>query len=297
MRTGTCSGVALALFLAVLVLLGNVPAAFGQTGTGEQPSAEAVAKLIAQLGADDFRSRQQASEQLEKLGAPILPTLRQAAMMNKELEIKRRIELVVKRIENNLVKAEEKHWQDFDAPRRSLKDRLVKILAKTPTLSDRQVASAVYLLILGRMPTDEEVLQAQKRFAGANGRTLHALELARMLVQGKEYRADLAATNDRLLKVHEELAGDPMEVASKLHRLNSDEFQKLIGDAAAVLHKTLKADDQLTDLAFLLVLSRFAKDNESKTVVGHLQKTKDRVMATTDIFWALVNTREFLVKQ
>jgi hypothetical protein len=292
MFIGKTSGVAISL--AILALISGPAVAASQTGPAEQPSPEAVAKLIAQLGAAEFRVREQASFELEKLGGPVLPALRKAATANTELEVKRRIELVVIRIENALLKTEEKHWQDLDAPRRGIKDRLQIILAKRPALGDSQVASAVYLLTVGRSPTDEEVKKAQKQFAHTNGRTISILQLTRSLVQGKEFRTELAAANGRLVKARADVAAE-MELANMLQRLNGDEFQKLIGDVAAAVNKAVKTDEQFVDLAFLLVLSRFPKAAETTQAVAHLmKKMQNRATATEDIFWALMNTKEFL---
>jgi hypothetical protein len=96
MFTFKCSGVAISL--SILALVCDAAAAWGQTAAADEPSPETVAKLIARLGALDFRTRQQASYELEKLGSPVLPALRKAATANLELEVKRRIELVVIRI-------------------------------------------------------------------------------------------------------------------------------------------------------------------------------------------------------
>jgi hypothetical protein len=96
MLTGKCSGVAMSL--AILALMGEAAAGRGQTGPTEEPSPETVAKLIAQLGAVPFRLRQQATDELTKLGDPVLPALRKAATKS-ELEVRRRIELVVIRIQ------------------------------------------------------------------------------------------------------------------------------------------------------------------------------------------------------
>jgi hypothetical protein len=150
----------IAISLATLAFIGS--AVSGQT---EHPHPEAVAKLIAQLSAADFRSRRQATDELEKLGAPVLPALRKAVPATASLEAKRRVEDVVNRIETALLKAEEKRWEDLDAPRRGIKDRLGKILARTPDMSDQQVASAVYLLTVGRAPTDDEIARAKKNLA------------------------------------------------------------------------------------------------------------------------------------
>ena len=175
-----CKSSCVAIFVVPLALIGSVGVA--QTVPTEQPSPEAVAKLIAQLNAPRFRARQQASEELEKLGHSVLPALRKAAAANAELELRRRIELVASRIENAALKAEEDRWQDLEAPRRAIKDRLVTILGKKPALSDQQVAMVVYLLAVVRPPTDEEVKQAQKQLAATNSRTLSVLQLTRSLV-------------------------------------------------------------------------------------------------------------------
>jgi WD40 repeat protein len=66
----------------------------------EPPPPAATAKLIAQLGAANFRSRQQASDELKKFGIPVLPALRQAAKAKNELDFQRRLELLVSEIED-----------------------------------------------------------------------------------------------------------------------------------------------------------------------------------------------------
>lgn len=99
--------------LVIGIWLTSEPVARGQEEKREKPAKapapEAVAKLIAQLGAADFRSRQRASDELEKLGEQVLPALQKAAMAKPALEVKRRIELVVMHIKaasvEKLVKA------------------------------------------------------------------------------------------------------------------------------------------------------------------------------------------------
>jgi hypothetical protein len=88
-----------AISVAVLTVVCDAAGSLGQAVPTGEPAPQAVAKLIAQLRADHFRSRQQASAELEKLGDPVLPALRKAATANVELEVQRRIELVVSRIQ------------------------------------------------------------------------------------------------------------------------------------------------------------------------------------------------------
>jgi hypothetical protein len=290
MRIGTQFGAV--ILLAVLALSGAAVARPRAPLPQQQPSPETVAKLIGQLGAADAASRQQASDRLEELGGPVLPALRQAVAGKAEGEAKSRLELLVARIEHNLLKAEEKRWQALDASRRGLKDRLVTIMTRAPTLSDQQRASAIYLLAVGRPPTDDEVKLAQKQLAETNGRAAGALSLARSLVQGKDFCAEVAVFNVRLTKVKTDLAAEK-ELVKRLHRLNSDEIQKMTADVAATLNKAVKADGPLIDLAFLLVLSRFPKANDTDQASAHLKKA-GRLQGTEDMLWALMNTREFL---
>src|SRR5438093_12039516 len=100
----------IAISLVLLTLMGD--AATGRTGPAEQPSPD-VPKLLAQLKSTDFRTRTEASDKLEKLGGPVLPALRKALTTQTEVEAKRRIEFVIDRIENALLQAEEKLWQDL----------------------------------------------------------------------------------------------------------------------------------------------------------------------------------------
>ena len=65
----------------LVLLLGAAPA--------ELPPAE-MARLIAQLGDEDFQKREQATELLRKQGLAALPALR-AAANNPDVEIRRRV--------------------------------------------------------------------------------------------------------------------------------------------------------------------------------------------------------------
>jgi hypothetical protein len=277
----------LRLGVAVLIVLAGVT-----TAAGQEP--EAVAKLIGQLCAADFRTRQDASNSLAKMGSPALPALRKALTSDVELEAKRRIEHVIARIENTILQTEEKLWQEFDAPRRGIRDRLVRILTRNPTLDDQKTTVALYLLTIGRAPTQEEAKQAGKQLAAADGKRAGILQLARSLVKAKEFNADLAGVNTRLLKLQADLSGDT-EVAQQLARLNSAEFQKLINETAAGTAKVFPADPPFVQAAFLLTLSRFPTDRETREFTAHLERTKNRTTATADGFWALLNTREFVL--
>jgi hypothetical protein len=263
---------------SVIVFLTTCILALGQTVPADQPASESVAKLIAQLGAKDFRVREQGSKELEKLGSAILPALRRAAKGKIELEVKRRLEGVITRIETAALKAEEKHWQKLDASRRGVKDKLVQILAKKPELKDQQLISAIYLLTMARYPTDDEATRGKKQFTESTGRLIPALGLARSLVQTKEFNADVAA------------------VIGRIRKFNFNEVQKLCHEIGASLSKAAKTNEQLVDVAFLLVFSRFPEPKQSNIALDHLKKhAKNRAEAAGNIIWALINTKEFLM--
>jgi hypothetical protein len=198
---------------------------------------------------------------------------------------------VVTRIESNLVKAEENHWRDLDAAQRGLKDRLLAILAQTPTLNEQQRASAVYLLSLGRPPTNEEMKEAQKQLVETNGRAASTLSLARSLVRGKEFCAEVAGVNVRLTKARADLIADK-EVANQLQRLNSEEFQKMSLEVGNTLSKVMKNDESLVDLVFLLALSRFPRAQDAEMALAHLKKA-GRQTGSENLIWVLLNTKEF----
>jgi hypothetical protein len=277
--------------VAMLLAIVTLPRVAAAPAPGQPPSAEAIARLIRQLEAADSRERRQARANLEDFGGPVLPALRQAIAASTQVEVKRRLEDVVARIEKHLLKTEEKYWKDLDASRRGLKDRLVNIVARTPALSSQQRVSAVYLLTVGRPPTDEEVKRAQKQFLETKGRAATAVRLARSLVQGKEYCAAVADINLRLTKVQADLATEK-DLNRKLLPLNSEKDLKLCKDLAAALNRVKKADDPLIDLAFLLVVSRFPTENEMKPARAHLKKA-GRQGGTEDMVWALINSKDF----
>lgn len=222
----------------------------------------------------------------EKVAGSTLPTLRKAEMAQFDSEVRSQIE--------NAVKTEDKQWQDLELPRRGIKDRVVKVLGNTPAMSDQQVVSAVYLLTVGRPPTDEEVKRAQKEFGEIKNRPLSVLQITRVLAKGKEFSTEISATNDRLFKMQKDLS-TKRGAGETSFLLTADEFQKLTVDCASSVDKAVKTDEQFVDLAYLLALSRFPKATESTQAVTHLKKAADRATATKEIFFSLLNSKEFLV--
>src|SRR5215212_7690125 len=71
-------------------------------GPTTAPAPKEIDGLIAQLGHDDFKIREEASSRLAKIGKPALPSLKQA-MSSADPEVQSRAEMLIKRIEQRPV--------------------------------------------------------------------------------------------------------------------------------------------------------------------------------------------------
>ena len=94
-----------------------------------------------------------------------------------------------------------------------------------------------------------------------------------------------------------ERAAEPA-LPQTLFRMTDPEMMKKFTDAkgrAATLAKAKMSDDDLIDDLFLASLTRKPKPDEKEAAVKHLVTTKTRGDAITDLLWALVNTREFIL--
>lgn len=87
----------------------------GAEGLGGEPRKESeagrVARLIEQLGDDEFDSREEASKALVALGEPALAALRKAAASSTDLEIRRRAKRAVDAISARMAAKELAKWQ------------------------------------------------------------------------------------------------------------------------------------------------------------------------------------------
>jgi len=72
-----------------------------------------------------------------------------------------------------------------------------------------------------------------------------------------------------------------------LNKINTGRLRKLL--------QAKKTDDEICEELYLATLSRFPTNSEHEKVVKYLQGKKDRNAAWTDVAWALINTREFLL--
>ncbi|MCS7271829.1 MAG: hypothetical protein NZ703_12185, partial [Gemmataceae bacterium] len=71
------------------------------SGSAKSLTVPTVEALVRQLGAPDYRLREQAAQQLEEAGPAILPQLRQARRQTQDLEIQRRLETLIARLERS----------------------------------------------------------------------------------------------------------------------------------------------------------------------------------------------------
>lgn len=67
------------------------------------------------------------------------------------------------------------------------------------------------------------------------------------------------------------------------------------GGRVQKLAKTKMTDEELAEEAFLATLSRLPKAKEKADAIEHLKTAKNRTEGVTDLIWALVNTREFIL--
>jgi hypothetical protein len=75
-----------------------------------EASADTIARLIRQLGDDEFAKRQEASKALEATGEPALPALRKA-LKDDDAEIRRRAERLIRAISHAVGKKLLARWE------------------------------------------------------------------------------------------------------------------------------------------------------------------------------------------
>jgi hypothetical protein len=67
------------------------------------------------------------------------------------------------------------------------------------------------------------------------------------------------------------------------------------GRLVALLREKGKTDDAVFEELFLAALGRSPNPDEVATFKDHRATTSDRMNAFTDVVWALLNTREFIL--
>jgi hypothetical protein len=248
------------------------------------PAQDEVAKLIARLAAAEFRARDQAGRELMKSGGAVLPALRQAVTPNVDLETRRRIENLIERIENDLLAAETKNWQTLDAPP-YVKDRLVKIMTRNPSMTDAKCVAAAYLVAANRRPTELEAAQALQELKHCNYRLASVLRIIRPFVRGNGASADLVYSYAQVDKALE----NPHAFTEYGHNI----LQEAIKRFGTALSKGARTDQDLADLLYLLVLSRYPNSAETSRITTTLANDADRASSTSFLVRAVQKSAEF----
>jgi hypothetical protein len=273
----TCLG----WMIGAVCVIGTVTAAEPPAPAPAPVTPERLQKLIAQLGDPKFKVREEATQELSRLGRAALRALKETAANTQELELRKRAERLIDEIRS----------------RDRARDRLLAVVSRLqkgkPAPSDRQVAQAIYLLSVSRPATEAELAAVEKRLKGAKDRVDEAEEVMWPLMTGREFNDKLADLNLRLLAIKQKLSG--RNLAEMLHQLNSAEFQKTLTDLSAPLLAALgkRSDERVADSVFLLFLGRFPDPAQATTVIAHLKKFDKREKGLEDILWALTNTKEF----
>jgi hypothetical protein len=94
--------------IAIVVAVGTV-----NGDTDKETPANQIARLIEQLGNDDFAIRETASKELEAIGEPALSALRRAAVSSPDAEIQWRAERVVQVLAARVGQKELAKWAGY----------------------------------------------------------------------------------------------------------------------------------------------------------------------------------------
>lgn len=84
-------------FIPIALLLGLMLGPCGWSAEADSPDTARIARLIGQLGSDDFKVREAAGKELEKIGAPALKPLEEA-LKSTDAEVRRRAEDLLDKI-------------------------------------------------------------------------------------------------------------------------------------------------------------------------------------------------------
>jgi len=92
-----------------------------------------------------------------------------------------------------------------------------------------------------------------------------------------------------------ERAGDPA-LPQTLYMMSDPAItQKIAGGRLRLLLSAKTSDDEIVEELFLATLSRPPEEKEKAWAARYIADRKDRTTAFTDIAWALINTREFIL--
>ena len=246
-------------------------------------SPERLRQLVAQLGADRFKERAQATEELSRLGRAALPALEEATSTSKDAEVRRRGRALIEEIRGR------------DRARDGLLTIVIRLQQTKPPPTDRQLAVAMHLLSLSRPATGAEIDTVEKALLEAKNKTARIEELMWPLLTCREFNDRVAEINLRVLEIKQGISG--MSLAELLAKVNTPEYQKRLTELSRQLigAGTKHSDEQLIDTLFLVFLMRFPDVATSGRALAHLKTIGKRDKGVEDLVWAMLNTREFLL--
>ena len=95
------------VFVGIVLLTGAVAS---HADRGKEATTQRIARLIRQLGDDEFKKREAASQELKAIGAPALAALRQAAASDADPEIRTRARQIVEAFDARARQLELAKW-------------------------------------------------------------------------------------------------------------------------------------------------------------------------------------------
>ena len=98
----------------------------------DSPDSSEIARLVLQLGADQFRDREAASKELQRIGEPAVDALRQAAASGDEPEVRRRARQILETLEAKLYREPRMLYGPYElCQRRRLQFRRPRLLTSS----------------------------------------------------------------------------------------------------------------------------------------------------------------------
>jgi hypothetical protein len=164
--------------LAVLLSLGFALLEEALAVAPPRSLPEEIARLVGQLGSSEYRERQEASKELEAIGAPALPALARAAE-SKDLEVRLRAKRLLKGHQANLrllVTKLKGHWEiDPKAP----EDHHLSVTLAGKHVRDADLASLRWLAGLGQLHLHDTAVTDKGLWGLRRHRELRRLTLDR----------------------------------------------------------------------------------------------------------------------
>jgi hypothetical protein len=189
--------------------------------------------------------------------------------------------------------------------RRVLNSRTYQLSSKTNATNklDRNNFARSYIRpMMAEVVVDvlNTALGVQERFGAEVKPGAKAVEVgASLLLQNQplNYTFRIFGRPPRTAACDCERAMEPA-LPQKLYLMTDTNVLDKIKSPQGRLQQLLKnnlTDDQILEEMFLATLSRLPTDSDRNTFAEHRQRVQDRNAAFTDVLWALINTREFIL--